>query len=208
MMRRFWLYIYGLPNILGSSLALIGLALFFTGIIKSYWLFIVLGLYGIGYLAAPRPEELSLKLEQAWDEAELRAKLAELSMQARRALPEGAAKTVARIEQSILDILSQSDTIGGQPFQLQIVRQTVNDYLPTVLQTYAKLPKAFAHIHPVRDGKTAQQLVEDQLNLIETELKTILVDLSKNDAQALVVHGEFLKKKLESGTEDFLKLAG
>lgn len=176
-MRRIWLHIYGLPNILGSSLALIGLALFFTGMIKSYWLFIVLGLYGIGYLVAPRPQELNLQLEQAWDAAALRAKLAALSEQARRSLPEEGARTVARIEQAIGDILVQSEAIGGQPFQLQIVRQTVNDYLPTVLQTYAKLPKAFARIHPVRDGKTAQQLVEAQLSLIETELRTILVDL-------------------------------
>lgn len=207
MMRRFWLYIYGMPNILGSLLALIGLALFFAGIMKSYWLFIVLGLYGIGYLIAPRPEELNLKLEQAWDEAELRDKLAALVAQARLTLPNEASQTMQRIGQEILDILAHSESIGGQPFQLQIVRQTVNDYLPTVLQTYAKLPKAFARIHPVRNGKTAQELVHEQLNLIENGLKTILVDLSENDAKALVVHGEFLKKKLETGAEDFLTLA-
>ena len=206
-MRRFWLYIYGMPNILGSSLALIGLALFFAGIMKSYWLFIVLGLYGIGYLIAPRPEELNLKLEQAWDQAELRDNLAVLLAQARLTLPDEASQAMQRIGQDILDIMAYPDSIGGQPFQLQIVRQTVNDYLPTVLQTYAKLPKAFARIHPVRNGKTAQELVHEQLNLIENELKTILVDLSENDAKALVVHGEFLKKKLETGAEDFLTLA-
>jgi hypothetical protein len=208
MMRRFWLYIYGLPNILGSALALGGLALLFMGMIKSYWLFIVLGLYGIGFLLAPRPEELSLKLEQAWDEAELRDKLVRLVAQAHKTLPEDAAQKVQRIEQAISDILTHSEAIGGQPFQLQIVRQTVNDYLPTVLETYARLPKAFARIHPVRDGKTAQQLVTDQLNLIETELQTILTGLSKDDAQSLIVHGEFLKKKLESSAQDFLSLTG
>ena len=207
MMRRFWLYIYGLPNILGSSLALIGLGLFFTGIIKSYWLFIVLGLYGIGYLVAPRPQELSLQLEQAWDEAEIRRKLAELVTQGKRILPEQAADTVKRIEQFILDILSGSKAVGEQPFQLHILRQTVNDYLPTLLQTYAKLPKAFARMHPVRDGKTPQQLVNEQLTLIETELKNMLFDLSKNDAEALIVHGEFLKKRLDTGADDLLSLA-
>ena len=207
MMRRFWLYIYGMPNILGSALALIGLGLFFTGVIKSYWPFIVFGLYGIGYLAAPRPPDLELKLEQAWDEAELREKLSHLSALARRAFPDEAAKTVQRIEQAILEILAHSENIGGQPFQLQIVRQTVNDYLPAVIGNYAKLPPAFARIHPVRDGKTAQQLIDEQLGLIENELKTILVDLTKEDAQALIVHGEFLKKKLDSGAADFLALA-
>lgn len=205
-MRRIWLYIYGLPNILGSSLALMGLALFFTGIIKSYWLFIVLGLYGIGYLITPRPQELSLELEQAWDEATLRHKLTALVSEAKRTLPEEAMKVMKRIEQAILDILSDSKAAGDQPFQLHIVRQTVNDYLPTLIQTYAKLPKAFARMHPVRNGKTAQQLVDDQLRLIETELNNILLDLSKNDAQALIVHGEFLKKKLDSGAEDLLSL--
>jgi hypothetical protein len=203
MSRRFWLWLYGMPNIAGSVLALAGLALFFTGIIKSYWPFIVFGLYGIGYLIAPRPEDLELKLEQAWDAEQLRDKLAQL---ARLALPDEAAKTVGRIETAISDILAHSDEIGGQHFQLQIVRQTVNDYLPAVLQNYARLPPAFARIHPVRDGKTAQQLVDEQLGLIEKELNTILSDLSQNDAQALIVHGEFLKKKLESGAADFLSL--
>jgi hypothetical protein len=97
--------------------------------------------------------------------------------------------------------------MDGEPFQLQIVRQTVNDYLPTVLQTYARLPAAFARMHPVRDGKTAQQLVEEQLALIEQELSGILVGLSRNDAQALIVHGEFLKNKLDSGASDILSIA-
>ena len=207
MQRQFWLHIYGLPNILGSSLALVGLGLLFGGVIKSYWPMIVFGLYGIGYLVAPRPEGLGLELEQAWDEAELRKKLAGLVALAHRKLPEEAAKTVERIETTVGDILANSGAIGGQPFQLQIVRQTVNSYLPTVLQTYAKLPPAFARIHPVREGKTAQQLLTDQLGLIETELNTIQADLSKNDAQALIVHGEFLKRKLESGATDFLSAA-
>jgi hypothetical protein len=125
----------------------------------------------------------------------------------RRILPESAAKRVERIQQAILDILSHAQSMDGEPFQLQIVRQTVNDYLPTVLQTYARLPAAFARMHPVRDGKTAQRLVEEQLALIEQELSGILVGLSKNDAQALIVHGEFLKKKLDSGASDILSIA-
>jgi hypothetical protein len=201
-MRRFWLFIYGLPNILGSSLALAGLALFFGGAIKNYWLFIVCGLYAIGYLIAPRPAHLALKLEQAWDDAELRSKIAEIVAHARHVLPQEVAKAVQQIEQAILDILAQKETVDGQPFQLHIVRQTVNDYLPSILENYVKLPTAFAKLHPIRNGKTAQQLISEQLALIETQLKTILVDLSANDAQALIVHGEFLKKKLETGATD------
>lgn len=205
MVRRFWLYIYGLPNMIGSALALCGLALFFTGVIKSYWLFIVLGLYGIGYLAAPRPQDLGLKLDQAWDEAQLRDKLAQLMALAQSKLPRKGAATVKRIQQAILEILAQSENIGGQLFHLQIVRQTVNDYLPAVLTNYARLPSAFARIHPVRDGKTAEQLIDEQLGLIESELQKILVDVTRADAQALIVHGEFLKRKLDSGA-DFLSV--
>lgn len=199
MGRRFWLFLYGSPNMLGSALALGGLSLLFTGTIKDYWTFIVPGLYGIGFLSAPRPQRTAVELGKAWDDAALRSRLSALVGRARRLLPPETAETAARIEEGVLAILAHTTDGDGNAYQLHIARQTVNSYLPEIIDGYARLPSLFAKLHPLRDGKTAQHLVSEQLGLIEQELRIILEDLSRNDAQALVVHGEFLKKKLAGG---------
>ncbi len=57
---------------------------------------------------------------------------------------------------------------------------------------------------PLCHEATKFDLIDEQLGLIEGELNKILVDLTQEDAQALIVHGEFLKKKLETSAADFL----
>lgn len=64
MKRRLLLFLYSTPHIVGSVLGLLGLGLFFAGIIKSYWYFIVAGLYVIGVLATPKSPTYELRLER------------------------------------------------------------------------------------------------------------------------------------------------
>jgi len=53
MPRAFWIWFYSTGNLLGSALALIGLGLYFTGLIDRWWWLIVPGLYLSGLLLAP-----------------------------------------------------------------------------------------------------------------------------------------------------------
>jgi len=43
--QRILLFLYSTPNIVGSLLGILGLALFFFGVIGRFWLLIVVGLY-------------------------------------------------------------------------------------------------------------------------------------------------------------------
>jgi hypothetical protein len=193
--RKLSLFVYGLPNIVGSTLGLAGLALLFAGVIKSYWPFIVAGLYGVGYLAAPRPSGLQIDFAEALGVPELTRKLDKIAEAARKTLPQDAASIVDAIRASVLDILAQAAAPASDAYQLQVARQTVNSYLPQMLDSYARLPPAFARLHVVKDGKTAQQILKDQLVLLDRELKQIALELHRADTEALIVHGEFLKKK-------------
>ena len=78
---------------------------------------------------------------------------------------------------------------------MHIIRQTVLDYLPETLQNYTNLPPAFANLHPVRNGKTARQLLSEQLDLLDKQMVEVAVDLAKNDTQKLLAHGRFLEAK-------------
>lgn len=202
--RRFWLFVYGTPNILGSALALLGLGLFFAGVIKRFWPLIVIGLYLCGHLLAPRQRGLGLQVAQALDEAEMRQALDRLLRAIRSKVPPEVLERVRRIRDVICDILPRLQEVEGGDYQVHVIRQTATDYLPELLETYVRLPPAFARLHPVRKGKTARDLLNEQLGLIEDQLQTILADIHHRDTQALLSHGEFLKQKFQAGTGSFL----
>jgi hypothetical protein len=66
-----------------------------------------------------------------------------------------------------------------------------------MLENYLKLPLAYTSPHVIKDNKTAQNLLEDQLNLLDQEMKSISQDLYCNDMAHLVAHGRFLEEKFE-----------
>lgn len=57
------------------------------------------------------------------------------------------------------------------------------------------LPSAYANLHPVKNGKTARQLLSEQLDLLDHSMQQIVEDIHRNDTQKLVVHGRFLEEK-------------
>jgi hypothetical protein len=77
--RRLEAFLYSRRNIVGTLLALGGLALYFIGITGGIaWLPITIGLYLIGYLLVPGEQGLSIQLGAAEDAAEVREGLTRL----------------------------------------------------------------------------------------------------------------------------------
>jgi hypothetical protein len=82
------------------------------------------------------------------------------------------------------------------------VRETVLRYLPETLANYVALPPAFRITHAVKDGKTARQLLGEQLGLLDGKLREIVANVASSDVAALVANGQFLEKKFRQ--PDFL----
>ena len=61
MNQRVLMYLYSTKNIVGSLLALVGLVLFFAGIIGALWPVVVIGLYLIGVLVTPGNAAIDLR---------------------------------------------------------------------------------------------------------------------------------------------------
>ncbi|HEV1997403.1 MAG TPA: hypothetical protein VGR61_04635, partial [Candidatus Dormibacteraeota bacterium] len=76
-----------------------------------------------------------------------------------------------------------------------IVRQTALEYLPAALESYLNLPRQYATLHRVEDGKTPSQVLVDQLDLLEVKLSEISDDIAGNDADRLLANGRFLREK-------------
>jgi hypothetical protein len=197
--RRLLLFLYSTPNLVGCLLGLGGLALYALGIIGPFAPLIVVGLYLIGVLVAPRPR--SRAFTAAAGDADLRRELDDLVRTARQRLPADLAARVERIAAEIADLL-QLDPDGEAADVLPIVRQVGRDYLPTALDHYLELPPAYASVHPVRDGRTARALLDEQLALIEDRLQAIAEDATRRDARALEEHGHFLEERFTQIDED------
>ena len=201
MSRKLLLYLYSSNNIAGSLMGLAGLGLFFLGVIESFWFLIVGGLYVAGVLGMPRRQDLKLALEARLSAEELEDALNRIVSKIKRRVSKEVLARVKSIQESVLAVLPRITEMGHSQYDIHLIKQTVLDYLPSALENYLKLPRAYATMHPVRDGKTSKQLLIEQLDVLDRRMREILEDVHRNDTQALVVHGRFLKDKFGDSSE-------
>jgi hypothetical protein len=193
MPQRFVKYLYSTKNIVGSVLALIGLVLFFTGVVGALWPVIVIGLYLIGVLVAPGTA--SIDLRSGFDPDDVRKALDHEVHVVSGRVPAEVFARVQNIQQIILGILPRSGALPPGSPELFVVERTATDYLPTALESYLNLPRAYATLHPVQDGKTPKQVLLDQLALLETKMGEVADDVHRNDTDRLLANGRFLEER-------------
>jgi hypothetical protein len=197
-------WFYGLPNLVGIVLALVGLGLYIGGVISG-WLvpLIVVGLYLIGAIVTPRPKGLAGLSTLSGDLVpdQLKNALDKLVSESNGRLPDDLQAKVVAIQGTILDILPKlaASTIDRQ--DLFALERTVSDYLPQTLDNYLTLPRAYAHTHVVSDGKTAEQLLGDQLDLIAEKMKEISDAIAQDDVGRLLAQGRFLEARFGKNSE-------
>jgi hypothetical protein len=193
MPQRFVKYLYSTKNLVGSVLALVGLVLFFTRVVGGLWPVIVIGLYLIGVLVTPGTATVDLR--SGFDPDDVRKALDhEVHVVSGRVPPEVLAK-VQSIQQIILGILPRSGALPPGSPELFVVERTATEYLPTALESYLNLPRAYATLHPVQDGKTAKQVLMDQLTLLESKMSEVADDVHRNDTDRLLANGRFLEER-------------
>jgi hypothetical protein len=197
MRQNYWLlFLYSTANLVGCLWGVIGLTAFFV-IKQTIWLYLVPGLYLGGYLITPNApinagqwrngneisgQELKIQLEALIKRISKRVSPVELN------------KVIA-IKEAILMLLPRLEEMNAGDYDLHIVKQTVTDYLPKMLMTYLELPPAFARMHKMRNGKTAQQILMEQLAILENQMNQIVISANRHDAESLIAQGEFLKSK-------------
>lgn len=205
MNRRTLLFLYSDANIAGSALGILGVLIYFVlfalsqGAVTCLFLFVVPGLYAIGWLALwlGQSPATSLRVQQQLTAEEITQALEALVNSIRHRVSKDILSKVESIKNSILHILPSIVDANSADHAVYTIRQTAFDYLPETLENYLKLPKAFANIHPVRDGKTAHQLLLEQLDVLEREMKEIEYDFYRSDTQRLLAHGRFLEDKFQ-----------
>ena len=100
------------------------------------------------------------------------------------------------IEEKLAFLLERLDE-GGELFDLRPfeVRKIAFEYLPDALNQYLALPPSMARTQKLGSGKTAEEALNEQLNLLDTALYDLARSLFEKDAGGLMVHGRFLREK-------------
>ncbi len=202
--NTFLLYLYSTRNIVGSCLALLGLGAFFGGVIDQWWLPITMGLYAAGALAVPSRDLIDASLYQRYDGKRLVEGVQELINQSKKQLPAEALAILNSIpkvlEPLVPRLTGQSDAPMLPPAQIQTVMGAITRDLPETVSGYLKLPPAFASMHKLHGGKTAKDLLVEQLNLLHHQLEKISTAVFADDADALISNGQYLKEKFHAPT--------
>ena len=200
---RLLLYLYSTRNIVASAIALIGPALLFTGVIQEGWLLITAALYGVGYFATPAPQVLDTVLTQTLSFDALLERFDRLVKEAHPQLHPAMVSRLENIRHSIQEVLPRLSDVRGFDDNLYTVRETIVRYLPETLANYVALPPMFRLTHVLKDGKTARDLLMDQLAVLDDKMKEVVVNVARGDADALLANGQFLENKFRE--RDFIR---
>jgi hypothetical protein len=196
---RLLLFVYSTQHIVGSLAALAGLALYFSGVIDRLWWAIVAALYVGGYLVVPRDESAERVARAHFDEANLRARLADLIATTRSRVPPEARQRLEAIRthaEMLLPKLKELTERGSLSANVHHdVLETLTRYLPDTLAAFLRLPPAYARLTHDREGRTPAALLNEQLRLLEDNLARAVQEAFAEDVARLQVQGRFLSDK-------------
>jgi hypothetical protein len=194
-------YATSTKNIAGLVLAVGGPVLALTGVVAApIGLALAPALYAIGALLAPSRRRVNVIA--GVDPHDVKRSLAEIERRTAGRVPTEIGQKVAAIATTINEILPRADALGaGSPGQYVLV-QCATDYLPTALQAYLDLPRAYADRQVVADGKTPRALLSEQLGVLARQINEIADAVNRADSDKLIANGRFLAEKFGHGHLD------
>jgi len=188
-----------------SILALIGVGLFAFGITSGVLgIGLIIGLYAAGLLLIPREKGVALTLFDENDSRQIREGLNELVHSIRfRVSPdvEGAVEDVVR---SIILTLPPEEQKGFSAVDptVMLIRQTALHYVPKLLDDYLAIPRMYAERVAIQDGKTAKDILIEQLRVIEEKMKETSLAVYRSDADRLLANARFLQERFQKSVFD------
>jgi hypothetical protein len=98
-------------------------------------------------------------------------------------------------EEAAIALTPDEGPIDLADHEMWLVRQICTDYLPRAIEHYLALPPELA-LEPVLDGRSARQILDEQLALIETRLHEMAERTYKKEAGGLLDHARFVADSL------------
>jgi hypothetical protein len=201
-MLKFQKFLLSNKNIFGFGFASIIVLLGFIGIVKSFWIPISLMAYVFGYLLAPKDKEIKFfhfKGENLEDYIGFINKLSE-KINSSEKLPQDSKSIIINIianANELLKFLQQKSDINEFNEDMINLKAIFDSYLPKIVNQYERLPVKYATQVKTSNGKTAKEMLIEQLTLLQQKMTEISYGMYEDDVTALKVNGRFLKQKFE-----------
>jgi len=141
-------------------------------------------------------EEFGTETHDSAELAAWRNQLESLHERLRERAGQDTLATLQRIEEKLAFLIEHSDShaelFDFKPFE---VRKIAFDYLPDTINNYLQLPSQLAQTERLRDGRSAEQALQEQLHLLDHALADLTRSYFDRDAESLLIHGRFIKDK-------------
>jgi hypothetical protein len=123
-----------------------------------------------------------------------------------RQLPPAAQRQVDEIVRKVDDLLRMADRFPAGSRNLYVLQRTKTDYLPATVDAYLALTPDYAARAVTPDGRTPTQLLQDQLQILDTKVDEISEDLQRDNVERLLANGRFLEEHFGHPPDGELKL--
>jgi hypothetical protein len=101
---------------------------------------------------------------------------------------------VGEIRLEILALLPHASGFPMGSRDLFVLQRTSTDYLQTSIEAYLALPRSGAASSVLPGGRTALQVLSDQLDLLLWKTGEIGETICQQDSERLLAHGRFLEE--------------
>lgn len=220
-------YLCSIEHLTGCISTMIGYGLVLTGVIEWSWYNTLFIFYSIGWFFGikvfssseeikyfgeqqnqitiipetsppPPPPQTDLHKPTLAKENQIIDDFLKLKLAHELDLPYPSVKILNEIHQ-VLVMLHQQTEKRSDVFTVEInnTQKIVYQYLQPTIENYLKVPRYYAGNRVIQDGKTAKDLLIEQLELLKEELFTLLDNILADNLIGLTIHAEFLKQKLK-----------
>lgn len=193
-------FLFSNKNIAGCSLSSIIIVLALFGVLKTFWLPITIMAYIFGYIAGPDDKKIKFyhyKGEGINDYIGFISKVKKTVTDSQK-LPQEAKDKIDNIVLNGVELLTflhetkKNYSLTEDLFNLTAI---FDAYLPKIINQYERLPSKYATEVKSSNGKTAKQMLIEQLCVLDKKVEEISYGMYEDDVTALRANGHFLKEK-------------
>ncbi|HET9848794.1 MAG TPA: hypothetical protein VFR68_09605 [Candidatus Dormibacteraeota bacterium] len=186
-------YLTSRRNLWGCALALVGAGLAVADPVGPAGLVLVVGFYLLG-AAAAAPSKVASRY--GFDPKQVEKALQEEIGAVSGRVPPEAIVRIQRIELILrTQVLPGIDHLPLGSLELYLIERTARDYLPTAVERYLRLPRDYVSLQPGSRGSTPLQVLLDELNLLEGQMRRVADVVQRADMDRLLAHRRFLKDR-------------